>query len=153
MTDVPAAITAELARLRAENTRLVRLLRLSPQEVAPPGPAQAAYFEAPPGPVHDGSPPDAKVAFFGALFAARTDLYAVRFDNRRTGKQGWVPGVRSGWCKGVRHEDRDYLPLIAQVLAAHLKREVHTGCTRCWTAIAAAGWLPISTDLRRCLTR
>ena len=67
VTHIPAAITAELARLRAENARLLRLLKLSPQQAAPPDPAQAAYFEAPPGPVHDGSPPDAKVAFFGAL--------------------------------------------------------------------------------------
>jgi superfamily II DNA or RNA helicase len=138
VTDIPAAIAAELARLRAENARLLRLLKLSPQEAAPPGPAQAAYFEAPPGPVHDGSSPEAKVAFFGALFAARTDVYAVRFDNRRTGKQGWVPAVRGGWRKGVRHEDRDYLPLTAEVLAAHLKGEVHIGLyplldgDKCW---------------------
>lgn len=74
MTEIPAAITAELARLRAENARLLRLLKLTPQQAAPPGPAQAAYFEAPPGMVHDGSPPDAKVAFYAALFAARTEL-------------------------------------------------------------------------------
>jgi superfamily II DNA or RNA helicase len=138
VTGIPGAIAAELARLRAENARLLRLLMLSPQEAAPPGPAQAAYFVAPPGPVHDGSSPDAKVAFFGALFAARADVYAVRFDNRRTGKQGWLPAVRGGWRKGVRHEDRDYLPLTAEVLAAHLKGEVHIGLyplldgDRCW---------------------
>src|SRR6266581_4637027 len=90
------------------------------------------------GPVHDGSPPDAKVAFFGALFAARTDVYAVRFDNQRTGKSGWVPAVRGGWHKGVRHEDRDYLPLTPAVLASHLKGEVHIGLyplldgDKCW---------------------
>jgi hypothetical protein len=33
------------------------------------------------------------VAFFGALFAARTDVYAVRYDNQRTGKSGWIPAV------------------------------------------------------------
>ena len=114
MTEIPAAVTAELARLRAENERLLRLLKLSPQQAAPPGPAQAGYFEAPPGLVHDGSPPEAKVAFFGALFAARTDVYAIRFDNRRTGKAGWVPAVRGGWRKGVRHADRDYLPLTGR---------------------------------------
>jgi hypothetical protein len=37
-----------------------------------------------------------KVAFFGALFAARTDVYAIRFDNRRTGKAGWVPRRGAG---------------------------------------------------------
>lgn len=81
VTDIPTAITAELAGLRAENARLMRMLKLSPRQAAPPGPAQAGLFEAPQGPVHHGSPPDAKVAFFGALFAARTDIYATRYEN------------------------------------------------------------------------
>ncbi len=126
VAEIPA-VEAELARLRTENARLLRLLKLAPQQAAPPGPAQAAYFEAPPGLVDDGSPPEAKVAFYAALFAARTDVYATRFDNPRTGKGGWVPAVRGGWRKGIRHEDRDYLPLTTAVLAAHLKGEVHIG--------------------------
>jgi hypothetical protein len=138
VTDIRAAIAAELARLRAENARLLRLLKLTPQQAAPPGPAQAAYFEAPPGMVHDGSPPDAKVAFYAALFAARTDVYATRFDNPRSGKGGWVPAVRAGWRKGMRHQDAHYLPLTSAVLAAHLKGEVHIGLyplvdgDKCW---------------------
>jgi hypothetical protein len=136
--EIPAAVETELVRLRAENARLLRLLKLTPQQAGPPGPAQAAYFEAPPGPVYDGSPPEAKVAFYAALFSARTDVYATRFDNPRTGKGGWVPAVRGGWRKGTRHEDRDYLPLTPAVLAAHLKGEVHIGLyplldgDRCW---------------------
>jgi hypothetical protein len=66
--------------------------------------------------VHAGSPPEVKVAFFGALFAARTDLYAVRWENARTGQKGWLPAVRGGWRKGVPHAERDYLPLTAGVL-------------------------------------
>jgi hypothetical protein len=54
----------------------LRLLKLTRAEAAPPGPAQAGFFEAPPGPVHAGSPASEKVAFFGALFAARADIYA-----------------------------------------------------------------------------
>ena len=138
MAEIPTAVEAELARLRAENARLLKLLRLTPQQAAPPAPGQAAFFEAPPGVVHHRSSQDAKVAFFGALFAARTDVYATRFDNHRTGKSGWVPAVRGVWRKGVRHEDRDYLPLTPAVLAAHLKGEVHIGLyplldgDRCW---------------------
>jgi len=121
------AVEAELARLRAENARLLKLLKLSPQQAAPPAPGQSAFFEAPPGIVHRHSPQEAKVAFFGALFAARTDVYAVRYDNQRTGKSGWIPAVRGGWQKGVRHEDRNYLPLTPAVLAAHLLGQVHIG--------------------------
>ncbi len=105
VTDIPAVIAAELARLRAENARLLRLLKITRQQAAPPGPAQAAYFEAPPGMVDDGSPPDAKVAFYAALFAARTDVYATRFDNPRTGKGGWIPAVLDS-ARGYRLADK-----------------------------------------------
>lgn len=75
---IPAALASELAELRAENARLRRLLKLTPREAAPPGPGQAGFFDAPPGLVHSGSPPQMKVGLFGKLFAARTDIYAVR---------------------------------------------------------------------------
>jgi hypothetical protein len=63
VTAVPRQIEAELARLRTENTRL------------------------------------------------------LRYDNPHTGKGGWVPAVRGGRLKGVRHEKRGYLPLTADVLS------------------------------------
>jgi len=135
---VPAQVAKELAELRAENARLLRLLELTPREAAPPGPAQAGLFEAPPGPVHAGSPAEAKVALFGALFAARTDIYAARWENARTGRAGWLPAVRGSWRKGVPHAERDYLPLTAEVLTAHLSGEAHIGLyplldgDRCW---------------------
>jgi len=91
VTEIPAAVAAELGRLRAENARLLKMLELSPRQAAPPGPAQAGFFDAPPGPVHKDSPNDAKVAFFRALFAARTDIYATRIENSRT---GWKAGFR-----------------------------------------------------------
>jgi hypothetical protein len=131
-------VARELAELRAENARLRRLLKLTRAEAAPPGPAQAGIFEAPPGTVHAGSPPDAKVALFGALFAARADIYAVRWENARTGKGGWLPAVRGGWRKGVPHAEREYLPLTAEMLAAHLSGQMHIGLyplldgDRCW---------------------
>ena len=133
-----AALAVELAELRAENARLLRLLKLTRREAAAPGPAQAGFFDAPPGPVHAGSTPEVKVAFFGALFAARTDIYAVRWENARTGQKGWLPAVRGGWRKGVPHAERDYLPLTPEVLAAHLSGQMHVGLyplldgDRCW---------------------
>lgn len=122
-----ADLLAELAQLRAENARLLRLLRLTRTEAALPRPGQAGFFEGPQGSVHGGSSPQEKVAFFGALFAARTDVYAVRWENARTGKAGWLPAVRGGWRKGVRHSERDYLPLTAEVVTAHLSGEAHIG--------------------------
>jgi superfamily II DNA or RNA helicase len=138
VADLSSAVEAELVRLRAENARLVELLKLTSQQASPPGPAQAAFFEAPPGMVHNRSPQEAKIAFFGALFAARADIYATRRDNPHTGKGSWFPAVRGRWVKGARHEDRGYLPLTAKVLESHLKGEVHVGVyplldgDRCW---------------------
>jgi superfamily II DNA or RNA helicase len=122
-----ASLRALAVQLRTENARLLRLLELTPKQAAPPGPAQTGFFDGQPGPVSRQSAPDAKVAFFAALFAARTDIYATRWENIRAGKAGWSPAVRGGWRKGVRHEDRNYLPLTTDVLRAHLTGEKHVG--------------------------
>ncbi|MGH3290238.1 MAG: TOTE conflict system archaeo-eukaryotic primase domain-containing protein [Trebonia sp.] len=150
MADLFPAVEAELARLRAENIRLRNLLKMTPEQAAPAAPGQAAFFEAPPGMVHNRSPEAAKVAFFGALFAARTDIYARRWDNPHTGKHGWIPAVRGMWRKGVRHEDRGYLPLTAKVIESHLRGEMHVGLyplldgDRCW-------WLAADFDKEEAL--
>ena len=143
-------VEVELVRLRAENIRLRNLLKMTPEQAAAAAPGQAAFFEAPPGMVHNRSPEAAKVAFFGALFAARTDVYATRWDNPHTGKHGWIPAVRGTWRKGVRHEDRGYLPLTAKVIESHLRGEVHIGLyplldgDRCW-------WLAADFDKEEAL--
>ncbi len=41
----------------------------------------------------------AKVEFYAALFGARRDVYAVRWDNARTGRSGWMPAVEGGGAK------------------------------------------------------
>ena len=122
-----AGLRVLTAQLRAENARLLGLLELTPKQAVPPGPTQTGFFEAPPGPVDRQSAPEVKVDFFATLFAARTDIYATRWENARAGKAGWLPAVRGGWRKGVRHEDRDYLPLSKDVLRAHLTGGVHVG--------------------------
>jgi superfamily II DNA or RNA helicase len=127
LADELAGLRLQVESLRAENARLLRLLKLTPGQAAPPGPVQTGFFEVPPGPVHAGSPPEMKVAFFAALFAARADVYATRWENTRSGKAGWLPAVRGGWRKGVRHADRDYLPLTAEVVTAHLSGDLHLG--------------------------
>ncbi len=54
------------------------------------------------------------------------------------------------WRKGVRHEDRGYLPLTAKVIESHLRGEVHVGLyplldgDRCW-------WLAADFDKEEAL--
>lgn len=120
-------LQGELERLRADNARLLRLLELTPEQARPSGPAQTAIFESAPGGVHAGSSPAAKVAFYAALFGARTDAYAIRWDNTRSGKGGWMPAVRGGWRRGLRPDQREYLPLTPQVITEHLSGDAEVG--------------------------
>ena len=124
MTKELADLEREVARLHAENVRLLRLLDLSPQQARPPAPAQTGLFHEPPGAVEARSSPQDKVRFFRTLFAARRDVYATRWENAQTGRSGWVPAVQGGWRKGSK---RPYLPLTDQVVAAHLTGDAHIG--------------------------
>ena len=60
------------------------------------------------------------MAFYAALFGARTDVYALRWDNAASGRGGWMPAVRGGWRKGRPPAEREYLPLTGEVITAHL---------------------------------
>ena len=137
-----AALRSEVARLRVERDRLQRLLDLTPEQAKAPGPAQTAMFDAAPGTVDVRSPAEVKVAFYAALFAARTDAYAVRWENARSGKSGWMPAVRGGWRRGVHASQREYLPLTGEVLTGHLSGELEVGLyplmedDRCWWVAA-----------------
>ena len=104
-------INDELESLRRENARLRKLLRLTEAEAAPAHGTQAAWFDKAPGSVDASSPPQPKVHFYAALFGARTDLYAIRWENARSGKSGWMPAVEVGWRKGNKPADQRYLPL------------------------------------------
>src|SRR4051795_897437 len=127
LDDELAALRDEVVRLRVENARLLRLLELTPREARPPGPVQTGVFDAAPGPVHVGSPAAAKVAFFATLFTARPDVYALRWENARSGRSGWTPAVQGGWRKGVPAAEREYLPLTEEVITAHLSGDLELG--------------------------
>ncbi|MBA3745438.1 DEAD/DEAH box helicase [Sporichthya sp.] len=134
------AFRRQLAELRQENERLKKLLRLTKFESEPAPGTQTAWFDRAPGPVNAGSPPEAKVAFYTTLFGARRDVYAVRWENPRLGKSGWMPAVEGGWSKG-KQDDPRYLPLTPDVVAAHLRGALHIGLypmlpgdETCWLA-------------------
>ncbi|BCJ52998.1 DEAD/DEAH box helicase [Actinoplanes sp. NBRC 14428] len=120
-----ARLRRELERLRAENHRLSRLLDLRGQDTAP-APEQLAAG-ATPGPVTMASPVPEKLAFYTSLFRARRDAYAKRWENSRLGTAGWSPAVAGGWRKGMDRRTAAYLPLTAEVVAAHLVGDVFMG--------------------------
>ena len=133
-----AALRDQIARLRSENARLLRLLELTPAQARPLGPTQTGIFDGPPAMVDVSSSPGAKVDFFASMFAARRDVYAVRWENARTGRSGWMPAVRGGWRKGVAASSREYLPLTSDIVASHLTGDIDLGLyplldgDRCW---------------------
>jgi len=92
-----------------------------------PVPTKSGVFDGAPGAVHAASPPAKKVAFFRALFAARTDVYAQRWEKVRSAASGWMPAVRGRWQKGVPARERSYLPLTDDVVAAHLSGHLELG--------------------------
>lgn len=52
-------------------------------------------------PVHLQSSSQAKIALFRSLFRGREDVYARRFESRKTGKSGYAPACGNEWIRGV----------------------------------------------------
>lgn len=117
----------ELEALRADNVRLRRLLKLSEEQARAADPDQATLTGAPESPVHMGSTPEGKVRFYFDLFRCRTDVYALRWENRRDGRSGWMPAIRGHWRKGMSRAEAQFLPLTPDVIGQHLHGDVHVG--------------------------
>jgi len=75
------------------------------------------------------SPPESKIALFRTLFRGRSDIYAQRFDNRRTGKSGYSPACGNEWAPGICEKPRikctaclhqRFLPVTDDVVRWHL---------------------------------
>ncbi len=132
----------EIERLRRENEHLRAMIGPVPANQPIPGPLPPPsmpvidawepqlFHDAPPvgshQPIDARSSPGAKIALFRSLFAGRDDVYAVRWENSRTGKAGWSPAVVGGWAN-ARRPDRDYLPLTAAAIETHLTGAAHIG--------------------------
>src|ERR1700737_1156865 len=117
----------ELEMLGAEIVRLQRLLKLSEAQARAADPDQATLTGAPQSPVRMTSSPEDKIRFYFDLFRCRTDIYALRWENRRDGRSGWMPAIKGYWRKGMNRAEAPYLPLTPDVVDAHLRGEIHIG--------------------------
>ena len=117
----------ELETLRADNVRLRRILKLTEEQARAAEPDQATLTGAPATPVHMGSTPEDKVRFYVDLFRCRSDVYALRWENRSDGRSGWMPAIRGHWRKGMNRAQAPYLPLTPDVTGQHLRGEIHIG--------------------------
>jgi superfamily II DNA or RNA helicase/very-short-patch-repair endonuclease len=57
-------------------------------------------------PVHLQSSSQAKIALFRSLFRGREDVYARRFESRKTGKSGYSPACGNEWVRGICEKPR-----------------------------------------------
>jgi superfamily II DNA or RNA helicase/very-short-patch-repair endonuclease len=88
------------------------------------------------GAVHRNSPPEAKIALFRSLFRGRDDIYARRFESKKTGKVGYQPACSNEWdrvlCDKRRVkcpvcQNRRFQPLTDEVIRRHLSGRDETG--------------------------
>jgi hypothetical protein len=140
----------EVERLRAENAGLSRLLQLGGRDTTPPSEQLAVPS---PGPVTMRSPEEDKLALFIDRFRARTDCHAIRWENRWTGKGGWIPAVAGGWRKSMDRRLVKDLPLTPRVVEDHLKGNVFIGLYPLLRDNTCHFLAADSTGRRRCSTR
>jgi hypothetical protein len=106
---------SELEHLRTENEKLRKLLALSQATQAVTG-AGNGHRRRPTARLVDASAAE-KVALLRGLFRGRDDVYALRWENARTGKYGYVPATAGGWAKTG---PKTYLPLTDEAIVRHL---------------------------------
>lgn len=79
--------------------------------------------------VHHRSPSSEKIALFRSLFRGRQDIYPIRFESRKTGKQGYSPACANEWVRDVcrkpkiscgRCQHQKFLPVTDVVIRHHL---------------------------------
>lgn len=56
--------------------------------------------------VHLQSTSQAKIALFRSLFRGRDDVFARRFESRKTGKSGYAPACGNEWIRGICEKPR-----------------------------------------------
>lgn len=121
-------LLAELEELRVDNARLRDLLGLNTRLAD--GHAQAwaptLFTQSADTPFVDSTATlKNKLALFRSLFGARSDVFALRWENTSNGKSGWSPAVRGGWAD--KRSKKEYLPLTETVLTKHLNGDAVIG--------------------------
>jgi len=123
---------SEIAQLRdrlteLEDERASLLLRLGTLEL-PSGVASAQVGAI--GRVNASSSNAEKVALFRTLFGARSDVYAMRWENAKSGRSGYAPACSNEWVAGICNKPQikcseclhqAFLPLSADVVERHLR--------------------------------
>ena len=82
------------------------------------------------------APVEEKIRLFRSLFRGREDVYARRFESRKSGKAGYAPACANEWVRGVCEKPRiacaecphrRFLPITDEVIRRHLSGEDGAG--------------------------
>ena len=120
-----AAALSETARLRSENERLRKLLRI---RTSCPQVVLASEMDAK-APIVSSFSSDEKVRLFRGFFKGREDVYAVRWEGR-SGKAGYSPACANRGLFASKVEaraNREFLPLTDLVVRDHLSGKLTVG--------------------------
>jgi hypothetical protein len=86
--------------------------------------------------VTQSSQPEEKIQLFRSLFRGRDDVFARRFENRKTGRGGYAPACRNEWIRGICEKprikcadcrNRAFIPVGDEEVGAHLTGYDHLG--------------------------
>lgn len=94
----------------------------------------------------------AKVALFRRLFAGRTDVHPVRWENVSTQKSGYAPACANEWRRGICGKpqvkcmecpNQAFIPVSDEMIENHLRGELRSGSR---TVPFVAGVYPLLAD-------
>ncbi len=121
--DEVAALRRQLHDLESQRValeaRLAALLQ-SPQSETKADPTAAAA----------GASPKEKIALFRRLFAGRSDVFALRWENSKDGRSGYAPACSNEWVRGICDKpkikcgacpNQAFTPVTAQSIERHLR--------------------------------
>lgn len=123
-----ASIRRRLAELAEERKTLEARL----EQLLQPGAVSAPVSAPERGDVTAVSSAAAKVALFRRLFAGRTDVFPVRWENAKAERAGYAPACANEWVAGVCGKPRvkcgecpnqAFIPISNRVVEGHLRGE------------------------------
>ena len=129
--------------LEEENRRLQKLLitnhisfQIIDEIIEPKNPESLpdrfSVISESPKSISKSSPLSDRVQLFMSLFHGRDDVYALRWENKRSGKKGYSPACKNSWIPGVcplpqkkchQCSNPDYLPYTSESVERHLSKQ------------------------------
>jgi hypothetical protein len=83
-----AVIVAEIETLQSAASELTAAIKVIPSEKAGDR-------------VDRNSTIESKIALFRRLFRGRSDIFPLRWENRKTGRSGYAPACANEWQRGI----------------------------------------------------